>query len=333
MTEDDIRAVLADEAAKAVPGSVVVERLRAHRRRRGGLVALVAAGVMAVVAAVAVPLAAGRDPGPAAPPATAPTGPVTVVVIGLDGGRAEQVDGERADTVLLVRVDGAEVSGLSLPRDAWVDVPGHGKAKLSLAHAVGGPDAVVAAVEELTGQQVDHYAAVDMAGFERLATAVGGVEVCLRAATSDRFSGADFPAGKQRVAGAEALAFLRQRRGLPNGDFDRVVRHQVFAKALLHELATTVLTDPARREELTALVRELVRTDPGWNPIAVAAGARGPLRLATIPIADSSAFVDGQAVLVVDPEQVRRFAAEFFTPSSGGGSTSGGGSPGDGCVN
>ena len=326
MTEDDIRAALADEAANAVPGSVVVERLRAPRRRRGGLAVLVAAGVIAAVGAITIPLTAGRDPVPTTTPPAAPVAaaPQNVLVVGTDG--------RNSDTVMLVRVESGRVSGLSLPRDTWVTAPGRKPSKLNAIYAAHGPEALVDAVSGLTGQPVDHWAAVDMAGFERLASAVGGVEVCLRAAVSDTFSGADFPAGRQTVTGADALAFVRQRHGLPNGDLDRVVRHQVFVRGLLDKLVTTVLADPARHDELTALVRDAVRTDPGWSPVALAAEATGPVRLATIPIADANAHANGMAILAVDPAAVRAFAAEFFGPPSPG--TSAPPSPGgDGCVN
>ncbi|MGW5051786.1 LCP family protein [Actinokineospora sp. NPDC004072] len=330
MTEDDIRAALAAEAGRAVPGSVVVERLRAGRKRRTGLAALVAVGVAAAVAAVVIPLVAGRDATTAPVVPATPGAPQNVVVIGSDG--------DRADTVMLVRVDAGRVNVLSLPRDAWVAIPGHGMGKLNSAYAQAGPEGVVGAVEELTGQEVDHYAAVDMAGFQRLADAVGGVEVCLRAAVSDEFSGARFPAGEQRISGAEALAFVRQRHGLPNGDLDRVARQQAFARALVDELVTTVLTDPAKRADLTALVADVVTTDPGWSPVSLAADATGPVRIATIPIADPNGDEGGIAVLRVDPAQVRAFTADFFTGAPVPGTTvtppaGGSDAPSPGCVN
>jgi LCP family protein required for cell wall assembly len=326
VTEDDIRAVLADEAANAVPGSVVIDRLRAPRGRRGAMAALVAAGVIAVVGAVVVPLAAGREP--AAPPAApVQAGPTNVVVIGEAGGLA--------DTVMLARVDGGRVSAVSLPRDTWVELPGREPAKLNSVLQTDGPAALAEVVGEITGQPVDHWAEVDMSGFEELSAAVGGVEVCLRNPVSDRFSGIDFAAGTIVLRGPTALSFIRQRHGLPNGDLDRMVRQQVFLRALVDKLVTTVLTDPGRKDELSRLVRELVRTDPGWNPVAVAATATGPARLATVPIEQVDKIVDGRPVVALDLDEVRRFTAGHFAPPTGGGSgTSPAPGPGgDGCVN
>jgi anionic cell wall polymer biosynthesis LytR-Cps2A-Psr (LCP) family protein len=121
-------------------------------------------------------------------------------------------------------------------------------------------------VESLTGVEVEHYVVVDMAGFDRISTAIGGVPVCLRQSTRDPLSGASFSAGQQAVSGATALAFVRQRRGLPNGDLDRIARLQAF----LHSLASKVLTGPALTDvraltTVLAAVRDNVHTDPGWT--------------------------------------------------------------------
>ncbi|MGX7829751.1 LCP family protein [Actinokineospora sp. 24-640] len=329
-SEDLIRAVLAAEADQAVDSATVRERLRAGRERRGGggLVALVGVAVTAAVAAVVVPLVAGRDPAPApVPSAAAP--PRTVVFIGLDSHTY-------ADMVMLARVEEDRLSLLSLPRDTWLDIPGHGMGRLNHAynHAAKGPDpvaagaaGVIAAVEGLTGQQVDHYAAVDMAAFQRLAGMLGGVEVCLRAAVSDPYSGADFPAGRQKLSGDDALSFLRQRHGLPNGDLDRVVRHQVFLRGLAGKFVG------ATTEGITEEVLAAVHTDPGWSPFSLAARAHGPVRMATIPLAESG----DAAVMAVDPAAVRAFTAEFFgnapaSPEPGAPGAPTPSSP-DGCVN
>lgn len=331
-SEDVIRAALAAEADQAVDSAVVRERLRAGRERRGGggLAALVGVAVTAAVAAVVVPLVAGRDPAPApVPPAATP--PRTVVLIGLDSHTY-------ADMVMLARVEGDRLSLLSLPRDTWLDIPGHGMGKLNHAynHAAKGPDpvasgaaGVIAAVEGLTGQRVDHYAAVDMAAFQRLAAMLDGVEVCLRAAVSDPYSGADFPAGLQELSGEDALAFLRQRHGLPNGDLDRVARHQVFLRGLAGKFVT------ATTEGIADEVLAAVHTDPGWNPFSLATRAHGPIRTATIPMAES----EDMAVMAVDPAAVRAFTSEFFGDAPAPPTPGAPGAPAqpspdaDGCVN
>src|SRR5207253_618472 len=91
-------------------------------------------------------------------------------------------------------------------------------------------------VENLTGVHVDHYAEISLYGFYLLSQAIGGVDVCLNHATTDKDSGADFPAGRQKVSGGAALSFVRQRENLPRGDLDRIVRQQVFLSSALQQL-------------------------------------------------------------------------------------------------
>ena len=92
-------------------------------------------------------------------------------------------------------------------------------------------DALIGAVEDLTGLTIDHYAEVNLVGFATLTKAIGGVTVCLAAPTRDPLSGAHFAAGVQTISGATALAFVRQRHGLPQGDLSRIRRQQVFLAA------------------------------------------------------------------------------------------------------
>jgi LCP family protein required for cell wall assembly len=241
--------------------------------------------------------------------------------------------------------DGA-LSAVSLPRDSLVAIPGQGTNKLNSAYATArqgalergsaeaaadaeGAKALVATVEQLTGVDVAHYAAVDMTGFDGISRAVGGVEVCLRAPSQDEFSGADFPAGRQTLVGEQALAFLRQRQGLPHGDLDRVIRQQVFLSALVGK----VLEDPGKLAGLITTVRDRIHVDEGWDVLGFAqrltAGAG--VRTATIPVREEPTTVPGGAgqALPADPAEVRAFVAQFLagTPTGSPGSGTPAGSP------
>ncbi|WP_051772857.1 LCP family protein [Saccharothrix sp. NRRL B-16314] len=333
-----IREAIAAEADQAVDYRAVLSDLHRAKPRRRPIALFAAIGVAAAVAAVAVIVPLGVDRGaapgtvdPAAPPAgQAPA--QNVLLIGLD-------EVTNTDSVVLARLgpDGT-ASAASLPRDSWVDIPGVGMGRLNSAYArahsaaqaegrdghAAGAEALVLTVEALTGTQVDHYASVDMAGFGALADAVGGVEVCLRTAAKDQFSGIDLPAGRHSLDGAQSLAFLRQRHGLHYGDLDRITRHQVF----LRSLATKVIRagDVAKLNELVEVVRANVRTDPGWNPLELARHLNGTVRTATIPVGE---VIDSEAGarLAVDPAAVRTFTAGFFADQPATPSTTPDGSP------
>jgi LCP family protein required for cell wall assembly len=216
-------------------------------------------------------------------------------------------------------------------------------AKLSTIYQTGGITKLVSTVEELTGVRVDHYATVPMQSFAQLSTAVGGVPVCLKTATRDPYTGASFPAGRQVLEGASALAFLRQRHGLPNGDLDREIRLQVFLSSLARQLLSgSKLTDPNTLSALLTQVRQDVTVDPGWNLVAFAGQVSGlradQLHAATIPITTSTLPTATTLAVGVDPAQVRAYVQHVTSgnhaPSPGSPVPANPPSPGaDSCVN
>ena len=169
-----------------------------------------------------------------------------------------------SDTIILLHVpeDGGAAVAFSIPRDAYVDIPGyrtdkinaaypavqaltaerlveegvHDRARIDAEAAQAGRTALIGAVERLTGVKVDHFAEVNLLGFYNLTRAIGGVDVCLKAPVDDPLSGARFPAGPRTVSGGDALAFVRQRHGLPEGDLSRIRRQQVFLAAVADKI-------------------------------------------------------------------------------------------------
>jgi LCP family protein required for cell wall assembly len=334
-TEQLIREAFAAEADRAPdPRSVLAGLARARPRRRHGMT-LLAAGV-AMVAVVAIALAAFVVPRALDRGAPAAGGGAavdqTVLLAGLD--RAKYTD---ALMLARVRADGS-TAVVSLPRDSWVDVPGHGKQRLNRVYLDHGIATLVETVHRLTGVRPDHYALLDMAGFGELADVVGGVPVCLRAATTDHRTGVSFPAGEQTVSGDRALAFLRQRVGLPNGDLDRIARQQAFLRSLAGMLRARPDTVSAALE----VVRDRASLDPKWDLLGLAAQLQGAgagrARFATVPVAGEVVEPDGGSVLDLDAGAVRAFVTSAFGAGSGAGSGSATAEPGGGkstpdCVN
>ena len=167
---------------------------------------------------------AGLDEGqrPAAPAGDAKTA-LTFLVVGSDT-RADVPEGERpdgrSDVMMLLRVsaDRQKAQVISLPRDSWVSVPGYGMSKLNAAYAYGGPTLLVQTIENLTGVRIDHYAAIDFQGFVQMTDSLGGVDVQVAEATSN--GPYTYEAGLNHLDGEEALYYVRQRYGLPGGDFE-----------------------------------------------------------------------------------------------------------------
>jgi LCP family protein required for cell wall assembly len=196
-----------------------------------------------------------------------PGGAVNFLLVGSDnragtGHEFESegaVDGERSDTTMIANLapDGTTTL-VSFPRDTLVAIPGHGRGKLNSAITIGGPSLLIKTVERMTQIRIDHYVSVDLDGFRRMTNAIGGVTVCLRplpdgstANLRDPWSQWRGVVGANHIDGEQALAFVRQRHGLPNGDFDRIHRQQQFIGAVFEKATSTgVLANPARLEGL-----------------------------------------------------------------------------------
>ncbi|KAA2261002.1 LytR family transcriptional regulator [Solihabitans fulvus] len=270
----------------------------------------------------------------------------------LDLLNAGVADGEQnTDTMILVHipVDGTRAVAFSFPRDSYVDIAdGFGKHKLNSAFArqrntiaadlarqgvtdqnrinqeaaLAGRKTLIKTIEQLTGGAItiDRYAEVNLASFYEISKAIGGVQVCLKEATSDDKSGADFKKGLQTVEGAQALAFVRQRYNLPGGDLDRITRQQVFMGALAKQvLSTGTLTDSDKLDKLVTAVKKSVVLSQGWDITTFAEQMQGlvsgNIQFRTIPVGEpTDTYGDGN-VLPVDPKQVKAFVSGLATDS------------------
>ena len=109
------------------------------------------------------------------------------------------VGSSRTDTILLVHVpefwSSTQATMVSIPRDSYVPIPGHGKDKINAAFAMGGAPLLTQTVEQATGLRLDHYAEIGFSGFAGLVDALGGVTVCPTDA-DQRSVGRHRPAGR-----------------------------------------------------------------------------------------------------------------------------------------
>ncbi len=242
------------------------------------------------------------------------------------------------DTIILVRIpnNGKSATAISIPRDSYVEAPGFGKAKINgvygpvlgddegagrdegetpggrPAGTEEGREALIKTVADLTGVTVDHYAEIGLLGFSLISDALGGVNVCLKAAVYEPLSGADFPAGWQRLDGPQALSFVRQRHDLPRGDLDRVMRQQVVMASLAHEvISSKTLSSPGTLNRLEQAVQRSVVLSDGWDIMDFVEQlqklAAGNVAFATIPILEEAGWSDDgkPSVVRVDPSEVK----------------------------
>ncbi|GAA1472369.1 LCP family protein [Corynebacterium felinum] len=250
-------------------------------------------------------------------------------------------EADNTDTIMVIRIpnDGSSATAISIPRDTYVSDPELGNTKINGVYAGykaikksslfnsgvvdeqqleeqskdAGRKGLIDAVTDLTGITVDHYAEIGLLGFVLLTDAVGGVDVCLNNAVFDEFSGANFPAGVQTLGGAQGLAFVRQRHGLPRGDLDRIVRQQAFMASLVNKvLSTGTLTSPSKLSSLGDAVTRSVIIDKDWDVMSFATQlqnlAGGNVRFNTIPVTSIDGVGDyGESVVTVDVSEVHAF--------------------------
>ncbi|MGH3612769.1 MAG: LCP family protein [Pseudonocardia sp.] len=247
-----------------------------------------------------------------------------------------------SDTIMLLHVpeDGGAAVAFSIPRDSYVDIPGYRSDKINAAYpaskaqaaeelvadgeldpgqveaqsARAGRSALIRTVESLTGVEIDHYAEINLLGFYNLTRAIGGVEVCLNAAVNEELSGARFRAGPQLISGGDALAFVRQRHELPEGDLSRIRRQQVFLAAVADRITSAgTLTNPEALSALVGVAEQSLVIDDDWDLLGFAQQAAdiaaGNLTFRTIPTRGTQSNARGDVVLV-DPSEVRDFVEQ-----------------------
>lgn len=231
-----------------------------------------------------------------------------VVLLGSDAREAtgEKVDASRADAIQVIGVDGKGGGGImGVPRDIWTDVGGGQMAKINAALALHGPEAQQQAVAATTGLDIEGYVLTGFTGFQDIINELGGITVDATMPVRK------VPQGVVKVDGYDAFWFSRERKTLPNGDFDRsfnqgTVLAGIGAKAMLEGPAgLPVILGVADKHVQTNLDAEAALTLAAW------ALRIDPKKVGhQVAPADYGTSADGQSILV--PNQLTRALFEDF---------------------
>lgn len=257
-------------------------------------------------------------------------GPVNILILGTDKrtgagneGYGDKGSSGHADTTFLFHVseDRTNATALSIPRDLITDIPdcptkqpdgstkiikGSQGVRFNESFGVGGrdPGCTMRTVKQMTGVPVDHFMMADFNAVKTLSTAVGGVEVCLVKPIKDRESKLDLPAGKQRVAGEDALAFVRNRHGLGNeSDLDRIKQQQQFVASMIRQMKEDTLGNPKKMFAVAEAATQALTVDSAIGDIPKLTAMAQDLgkidikhiSFATVPVVDNT---DGATVLL-----------------------------------
>jgi LCP family protein required for cell wall assembly len=225
--------------------------------------------------------------------------PINILVIGSDG-RSTPADchlggdcgpGANADVEMLVHVsaDRSNATVMSIPRDTVTDLPACRDAATgaSMAGHVGqinstltyGPGCTVAAVHQLSGVPIDHFAMVDFTGVVTMSDAVGGVQVCVSSNVYDPYSHLKLTRGVHTLKGLAALEFLRSRHAFGDGsDLGRTYAQHLFLSALVRNLRSAgTLANPAAVYSLADAATKALTVDTGLGSIPSLVGLAADL--------------------------------------------------------
>ena len=241
---------------------------------------------------------------------------VNILVLGTDS-RTSASDpsqwkegAQRTDAIMIVQVSGDRktVSVMSIPRDSWVEIPGHGQGKINAAYSYGGPSLTIHTVENLTGIHIDHFAVANFESFVALTNEIGGVRVNLK--TPQTLAGKELGAGAQVLNGQQALAYTRERSSLPNGDFDRVKRQQTWMRSIVSRVLTNgTLSSPTALYSFLKTASRTVAVDESFTLNQMQSLAletrhlhSNDIAFMTVPTAGTGTSADGQSIVTLDAD-------------------------------
>ncbi|HEX2850846.1 MAG TPA: LCP family protein [Acidimicrobiales bacterium] len=185
--------------------------------------------------------------------------PYFLLVVGNDGRAG--LEGVRGDAIHLIGVNpGAKAATiLNIPRDTWVDIPGHGREKITSSFDFGGLPLEVQTVSQLTGVPISFAVTTNFDGFMALVDAMGGFNIEIPSRMYDPFSGADFQPGPFWMNGTAALSFARDRH-LDGGDLTRTTNQGWLLLSALQR-AEDVTKSPFGTLKLLSLISRYTQLD------------------------------------------------------------------------
>ncbi len=256
-----------------------------------------------------------RPPAATAPPNSTTGPPINLLLIGSDSrstgdnvnlGGGVEVAGARSDTTILLHVSGdrKHATGVSIPRDALVDIPScyaNGSWLPAQTHVMfnsafsegdlpgGNPICTQNTVEKLTGIRIDHTIVIDFTGFATMSSAVGGVTVCVPPVDNTYLEHAysiSLTPGIQTLSGKAALEYVRAREGFgDNSDIGRMKRQQAFLSALVKKMLDTgTLTDPITLYRLADAATSALTVDSYLDSVGALVSIATQLR--SVPLAN-----------------------------------------------
>ena len=229
--------------------------------------------------------------------------PFYMLLVGCDD--REGVDGARADTTILARLDPKKntVTLLSIPRDTAIEIDGYGTEKFNAAYTYGGASGTIAAAKQLCGVDISHYAEVHFEALIDIIDYIGGVDVDVPIAIDDADAGGKVDAGMQHLDGEHAMIFARSR-SYTNGDFQRTTSQRLLIEAAAEKVLSM---DPKEYPGLLMKVSECMTTDFSVQELLGLAQAftdEPELKMYSALVPSGTATIDDVSYVITDVEKL-----------------------------
>lgn len=236
---------------------------------------------------------------------------IWILAVGSDARPGEDMLHSRGDALQLIgintRTDAA--TGIGVPRDSWVSIPGHGMNKINAALYFEGPQGMAGAMRNLTGISADYVMVTRFPFFEDMVDDIGGIEVRNPRRFYDPYLKKEgFKQGRIHLGGYDAMAFSRIRKSLPGGDFDRSANQQRTLRGI-HARIRSQADRPGFIERGVMTVLKHMSTNLGpaeLYELAQAVAQVEPAKITTCVIGGRIGATAGQSVVFPDVAQARR---------------------------
>jgi polyisoprenyl-teichoic acid--peptidoglycan teichoic acid transferase len=188
--------------------------------------------------------------------------PIFILILGSDSRPGTALEDGLCDSIHILGINPKtkRATLVGIPRDSYVPIAGGGTNKINVALSQGGPEGMVATVENLTGITFDYYLLTGFIGMTQIFDALGGLRIDIPY-SFEGFEGAAFTEGRSTLTGAEALEYSRTRKSLSHGDFDRSMNQGRVLLAAFAQFRGEFRKDPAALFRWIAVGMRNVSTD------------------------------------------------------------------------
>ncbi|GAA2179175.1 LCP family protein [Leucobacter tardus] len=262
--------------------------------------------------------------------ATGDDAPINILLLGSDsrettdpGATIEDLGDFRSDAIMVAQISPEDdsITVMSIMRDNWVNIEGHGEAKINAAVAYGGLPLAVNSVENFIGARIDHVALIDFDSFKGLTDAVGGVTIDNPIEYTAQNGGGDFTfaEGEITLDGDQALSYVRERYAFSDGDYQRVRNQQVYLQALFGQLLSSeTLGSVDRVTSVFESLKPYLILDEGLNlnrtvmlGIDMRSIRSNDISFFTSPTNGTGTSADGQSIVIPDETELENVRTAF----------------------